>query len=272
MRFDPGKRSSAILYDYVLECYGDPVEKTVEALDRIKGGKVLIATGFPVKPNVLENDGPIGSIVLSEALKRRGFSPVIGIYRGWIEPLIRVAEAVNLKIDVTELQLLDNAKDRDRVSAVFFVELPCSNIKGVRHNMRGEDISAQTINVESLLSYPFTVGIGDGGNEVGMGKIEEIVRRSVKYGEVCQCDCKGGIAACGPTTILIPSGTSNWGCYALAAALGYVHSEENEMKMLKAAAENGFVDGVTKKPSLSVDELSIETEAEFLRALRKIFR
>lgn len=34
----------------------------------------------------------------------------------------------------------------------------------------------------------FNEGIGDGGNELGMGKVKEAVRRHIKNGDVIACD------------------------------------------------------------------------------------
>ena len=86
--------------------------------------------------------------------------------------------------------------------------------------MNGEDISFFTWPLDPLLRGTKTISIGDGGNEVGMDKIEELVRARVSYGNICRCPCASGIAARGSCDILIPFGTSNWACYTLAFLLG----------------------------------------------------
>jgi hypothetical protein len=57
-----------------------------------------------------------------------------------------------------------------------------------------------------------SLGIGDGGNEIGMGKIRwEIIRRNIP---------RGGLVACRvPVDHLIVCGVSNWGAYGLAAGV-----------------------------------------------------
>ena len=56
-----------------------------------------------------------------------------------------------------------------------------------------------------------TSSIGDGGNELGMGKVMENVVKFVKNGECIACNVS--------SDYLITAGVSNWGGYALAVAL-----------------------------------------------------
>jgi len=88
--------------------------------------------------------------------------------------------------------------------------------------MRSEDISAWTpsldwISVLCSRKKIFTVGIGDGGNEVGMGNfVTEI------------CNIRPDFRKCISvirTDVTIPVDVSNWGCYALSTALSYIWRE-----------------------------------------------
>ena len=56
-----------------------------------------------------------------------------------------------------------------------------------------------------------TIGIGDGGNEIGMGKVFERVAANVQYGSEIACTIA--------SDYLISAGVSNWGGYALAKAI-----------------------------------------------------
>lgn len=56
-----------------------------------------------------------------------------------------------------------------------------------------------------------TIGIGDGGNEIGMGKVHQMVVDGINNGQ--------HIATTVATDHLITSGVSNWGGSALVAAL-----------------------------------------------------
>jgi hypothetical protein len=118
-----------------------------------------------------------------------------------------------------------------------------------------------------------TLGVGDGGNEIGMGKIRwEIIRRNVAGGAQIACRV--------PVDHLIVCGISNWGAYALGAGirllLGHAPAEDlfdpnRERDLLRIMVEGGpLVDGVLAVPSITVDGLSFERYAEPLERLREL--
>jgi hypothetical protein len=146
--------------------------------------------------------------------------------------------------------------------------------------MRGRDITEFTGPAHLLFEHAgtlaplvTTIGIGDGGNEIGMGKIPwSTIRKNIP---------NGGLIACRvPTDHLIVAGVSNWGAYALAAGVAVLRGNplrdelfdvEREREILRAMVEKGpLVDGVTAKPTVSVDGLSFEEYARPLRELAKL--
>ncbi len=160
----------------------------------------------------------------------------------------------------------------------FLAEVPPEH-HGYCHTMRGVDISEfmrdASFALESELSEIVTIGIGDGGNEIGMGKIPwEVIRNNIP---------NGGLIACSwPTDYLIVAGISNWGAYALAAGVallrGYTppdewFDEDTERRILQDMVEKGpLVDGVKGQPSVSVDGLDFAAYIEHLRWIAKIVR
>jgi hypothetical protein len=116
-----------------------------------------------------------------------------------------------------------------------------------------------------------TIGIGDGGNEIGMGKIPwAILQRNIPG---------GGLVACRvPTEHLLVCGISNWGAYGLAAGVRWLRGAapdpdlgdvQRERELLRVMVEQGpLVDGVTGQPTLTVDGLSFDQYAEPLRRLQ----
>jgi hypothetical protein len=147
------------------------------------------------------------------------------------------------------------------------------------HTMRGVDITDQMspahLLFEAVQGRPgvTTVGIGDGGNEIGMGKVPwAVVRRNVP---------RGGLVACRvPADYLIVAGVSNWGAYGLAAGVYLVRETaappdlfdvERERRLLEAMVEQGpLVDGVTGRPTATVDGLPFERYAEPLRRIGEL--
>ncbi|XP_049561820.1 LOW QUALITY PROTEIN: D-glutamate cyclase, mitochondrial [Orcinus orca] len=73
-----------------------------------------------------------------------------------------------------------------------------------------------------------TTAVGDGGNELGMGKVKEAVKRHIRNGDVIACDVETDFA-------VIIAGVSNWGGYALACALYILNSCEVHRRYLRKA-------------------------------------
>jgi hypothetical protein len=150
------------------------------------------------------------------------------------------------------------------------------------HNMRGERIDAYTGAMHRVFEKRpdtptgmKTIGIGDGGNEIGMGCIpwEELARR-----------LEGEIGAKIPCRIAtdwnIISGTSNWGGYALAAAVLLLRGEtellrpfdrEQQQHALEYLVEHGpAVDGVTRRREATVDGLPFLTYIQPWEGIRRL--
>jgi len=238
---------------------------------------VILATGFTIiSAGRGETDGPPGAAILAEQLEKYGVRTVVITDRHLV-PLIRsvfeTLELTDINIRIfpqTREQAKVEAENILRVirpSTLIAVERCGWNKLHVYHNMLGEDISSVTAPLDILFKIVSqariaTIGIGDGGNEIGMGKIRSTVRRYVRYGKVCRCPCKAGIANITKTTNLIVSGVSNWGAYALAASfsilsrLPYSHNGKRELALLQATADAGAVDERSGIISSSVDGVS----------------
>jgi hypothetical protein len=122
-----------------------------------------------------------------------------------------------------------------------------------------------------------TIGIGDNGNEIGFGLIEETVREYKQYGDVCQCPCGKGVACAITTDFLIVAGTSNWGSYGLEACLAAVldkaeliHDTETEKKMLEECVRTGGVDASTGKQDITVDGTPATVQTAMIELMRGV--
>src|SRR5262249_44289666 len=147
------------------------------------------------------------------------------------------------------------------------------------HTMRGIDISEQMRPAAWLFEGParpaVTIGIGDGGNEIGMGKIAwGTVRRNVPGGARTACR--------GATDHITGTGVGNRGAYALAAGVALLRGYEppvewfdlaHERAILSFMVEHGpLVDGVTGQRAACVDGLPFERYAEVLGGIGEIVR
>ncbi|MDB5390410.1 MAG: hypothetical protein JWM11_6056 [Planctomycetaceae bacterium] len=139
------------------------------------------------------------------------------------------------------------------------------------HNMRGEIIDTHTAPLHRMFEYARmhrpeikTIGIGDGGNELGMGLIpwEELVRRLANESSA-RIPCR--IA----TDWNIIAGTSNWGGQALATAVLLLRGrtdilrdltfEQQEQALQLIVQQGPAVDGVTREQEATVDGLPFLT-------------
>jgi D-glutamate cyclase len=122
---------------------------------------------------------------------------------------------------------------------------------------------------------PKTIGIGDGGNEIGMGTVpwEELVRRLPRK-ESIAIPCR--IA----TDWNIIAGTSNWGAFALAAAvallagrtevLSHVDTAFHQHLLERMVIDGPAVDGIARRPSTTVDGLPFATYIQAWLEMRRI--
>ena len=246
--------------DVLREQLGDNcIEAAAEALLE-GGGPVLVLTGFDVG-GAAETDGPPGAYAVCRALEAAGVKPIVvtpEICRGFFD---------GTGIDVEYVAVSDGRPryegiiDTYRPTAVISIECLGHNRKGGYLNFRLQDISERTVKLDLLFELArargiVTVGIGDGGNEIGMGQMSEVI------------EDKLGILACSvPSDVLIVATTSNWGAYALAAAMGKPVSWKESHAFMQHIVECGAIDGLSKRREPTVDGFSVETDRQIIIAL-----
>jgi len=162
-----------------------------------------------------------------------------------------------------EQEALDALADL-RPEAIVSIERPGQAADGEYYNMRGECISARTAcfdNFVKLAECP-TIAIGDGGNEIGMGKIGEAIAKLNIVPSATGCD------------ELIVADVSNWGAYGLVSFLSLWRQRDFlreivPLDILRYISALGSVDGVTRVNRLTEDSLEVgEGEAVILELRR----
>ncbi|KAI3367993.1 hypothetical protein L3Q82_026816 [Scortum barcoo] len=102
---------------------------------------------------------------------------------------------------------------------------------GNYYNMRGINIKDLVDPIDNLfiaakdIQGITTTGIGDGGNELGMGKVKEKVKSQMPNGSLVACDV--------PADYAVTAGVSNWGGYAVACGLYLLHTCPSHQRYLK---------------------------------------
>ncbi|XP_070955823.1 D-glutamate cyclase, mitochondrial isoform X4 [Macaca nemestrina] len=203
---------------------------------------VLITTGFPTHFNhepPEETDGPPGAVALAaflQALEKE--VAIIVDQRAWNLHQKIVEDAVEQGVLKTPIPILTYqggsveaaqaflCKDGDpqtpRFDHLVAIERAGRAADGNYYNARKMNIKHLVDPIDDLFLAAKKIpgisstGVGDGGNELGMGKVKEAVRRHIWHGDVIACDVEADFA--------VIAGVSNWGGYALACALYILYS------------------------------------------------
>ena len=275
---------------------------------------VFIATGWPdrphITPEIAETDGPPGAAVLARAL-HIGLNcvPMVLIEEHLVDAMKIVLEATGLRVISPEeamqaihssapihaaavigfpadkqkaIQKAKELTDSYRPAALVVVEKGGMNEQETIHTSRGADTTEHMAKVDYLVKEftkrgLLTIGIGDGGNEIGMGSIADELKRVIPYGEKCLCGCGGGIVPSVPTDVLVAASISNWGAYGVAACLALLtknpnvfHNETIEERVLTRSADARLIDGITGYVMPSADGLDVSVHKAFVKLMKEV--
>lgn len=238
-------------------------------------GTVFITTGFYIlNCGVPETDGPPGAMAIYKALEKLGCNVYIvtdefsaPLMQGLIDDKNKVLIFPIIDFPTSERyarQLLDKHKP----SLLISVER-CGVTKYSRYlNMRGKDISNFNAKIDYLFEmHDKSIGIGDGGNEIGMGNLAEVIPTIQGLpGEPCITEVKS----------LIIASVSNWGGYGLVAAVSILAEKnlllsiDEDRAIIERTADLGAVDGMKEKQIAGVDGFSLDENSQILSQLHLI--
>ncbi|MAF53157.1 MAG: DUF4392 domain-containing protein [SAR202 cluster bacterium] len=235
-------------------------------------GTAIITTGFYIlDAAAAETDGPPGAVAIGNALHELGYS-VVYVTDRFAASLMaktggehaRVVEFPIMEDDVSSQFAAGLLAEIDP-SIVISIERCGFTDEGLYRNMRGKDISAYNAKIDHIFTEDRpSVGIGDGGNEIGMGNLaDEIPKIETLVKQPCVTR----------TTKLVLSSVSNWGGYGLVAALSQAKgrnllpSIEEEQALMKKTVDLGAVDGMSAKQEYKVDGFTLEENSQTLQAL-----
>ena len=233
------------------------------AVDTVVNAKrLMLCTGFNVDRNMPETDGPVGVAILAYACCRAGKQVVI-VADELNAHLLREAllildpgclqqitiESVSAKPDA--MQTLPAILARHEIDAMVHTEVPGRNKDGAYLNMRGIPISDFNAPLDTLVNLANdrlmdTVGVGDGGNEAGMGGLSGVPAA------LNGLDMQAVV----PAAHQVIAWNSNLGAIALgefilaAAGKGASCTPAAFESMVRKMFSEGAVDGVTRKAML----------------------
>jgi len=264
---------------------------------------LAVVTGFYIPsatPPAGETDGPLGALYLARALVPLGIAVAlvtddfctrsleVGLAECGISghvPIVTLPTPTRAQTmsDADYWRYFDEQKGIPALTHLLAIErvgpshtidhVPAEH-RGRCHTMRGRDITDFMSPAHRLFAPRAgltTIGIGDGGNEIGMGKIpRDVLARNIN---------NGGLVACATAADhLIVCGVSNWGAYALAAGVSLLRGKKLHASLFDPACEKrileimvdqgGLVDGVLSKSSATVDGLTWEHYSNVLPRIR----
>jgi D-glutamate cyclase len=264
LALDPGRRGIAAFFR------PGGARRAAEALRRSR--RVLITTGFVVEPKMPETDGPPGAAVLGRALRALGARVSYVTDPVAIPVLAAALRALGEPPDVRAYGDGPGAAEEmltsEQPTHLVAIERPARGRSGDYLNMRGHSVAEWNRPIDTMFltrGRATTIGIGDGGNEIGMGNVRT---RLVRQGALM-----ARIASTVRVEHLVVAGVSNWGAYGIVAHLGHMagrlllHTPAQEGELVRACVEAGAHDGVTRRREPTVDALPLEAHAAVVALL-----
>ena len=238
-------------------------------------GDVVIVTGFYIlMTGTPETDGPPGAIAIGSALQALGRKVT------YVTDSICFAALQDLAgpgAEVLEFPIT-NVADSKRTAKEMLAQLQPGLLISIARsgrtkdatylNMRDADSTDNTARLDYLFDEGIpSVGIGDGGNEIGMGNLADVIPgidRLPKNPAIATVDK------------LVVASVSNWGGYGLVAALSrlagrnLLPTAQHETQMIHRMVEIGIVDGTTGKAIPTVDAFTTDENAAVLEQLHAV--
>jgi hypothetical protein len=288
-----------------LICDGDLVKACQIFASLPPNSLVVVLSGFPCCVNEsppTETDGPPGAVALARTAIQLGHSCKL-VTDECNEIVFQAAMAdqpwANSN-DKMEMLVFSATKDEDdRLKAlaeecdlVIACERAGPGKGGNCYTMRGINMNECNLiaPLHKIVEYATISGtkflaVGDGGNELGMGKVLDQIKKHIPKGDLTGCT----VAA----DHLVAASVSNWGGYAVAAGTAVMRAakdnsdskeqmketvaawiekclptDQEEIDLLKRCVAKGCRDGVSGKVEATVDGMPLERSMQCLRDLR----
>lgn len=263
------------------------VLETARMLDRAPA-RVLIVSGAAVPKHMPlgENDGPIGSVVLAKSLSAIGHSVAILTDPACAGPFEGLIRYLDIPVEVIQIGLEDRPLQERMVEEndlFIAIERLGGNVNGNLYGVNGNPRGGMRANLDHLFRTARakgkrTMAIGDGGNEIGFGKIRDRLEREMpEYAYKDVTPCGGGIYSAMETDTLLVANSSNIGAYGVTAALALLrrdpslcHTPELDYALAHVGAGLGLVDGVNGELRPWCDGIPPEANAAVVQVMLNI--
>ena len=260
------KRGMNILKEYMPQEFCKEAAEEILKLDK---GNILLTTGFYVA-GFAETDGPLGTLYMAKALEELGFHSVIvtdSYSKDFYEE--EGVEVVYAGMDAGR-EYYRGLLEQYAPKALISIERCGINVEDDYANMRGVSIKADTAKIDLMFEEAKeqkipTFGVGDGGNEIGMGNLKNVITDKLALVPCRVCVDHRVIAT-----------VSNRGAYGMIAYLEMMTGKkllppiEEVEAFLGRVVAKGSIDGVNKVHECTVDGFSAEVEKEIVDGLHAV--
>ena len=238
-------------------------------------GKIFIITGFYIMlAEATETDGPPGAVAIGNALARLA-NEVTYITDELSSDVVRsIAGHEVIEFPITNhfesAKFANELVQEHSPNALVAIERAGLVGDGTYRNFRGVDFTPYNAKIDHLFDqHPYSVGIGDGGNEIGMGNLQNVIP-TIEHEFLPKNPCVT------TTTELIIASCSNWGGYGLIAALSLkkgvnlLPSVEEAKQMIRDIVAIGAVEGMSGENKEWVDNRDLEADSACLSDLHAL--
>jgi hypothetical protein len=271
--------------------------QAAESIAQHPAPHIGIVCGFFVRhaePPSPETDGLNGMAHLAAGFSEAGFPITVITDAPCAKAAWAVTSVLPSKVSL-EIVSVDDTAVRDLRTRLESASKPITHMiaiercslgsDGRAHREHGWDISDDTAALDFLFAdsgwtAPWkTIGIGDGGNEIGMGVLpKDIVENDIPNGPL--------IAARTPADYLLVSGVANWGAYGLLGSVATLRPEiapsllkhfngQFEEEVLRAAVDIGQAidDSRVDRPGklqMTIDRLPLEDHVAIIDGINTL--
>jgi hypothetical protein len=202
------------------------------------------------------------------------------------QPFRGLLRSVETEAEVLEIGLGDLALQERLASetdVLCAIERLGGNVHGIIYGATGISRAPFRANLDHLFNTARaqgkrTIGIGDGGNEIGFGNLHpQLTQALASYTFSHVTPCGGGVYSAVKTDVLLVANSSNMGAHAVTAGLALLrrdlslcHTAEQELALAHLGVDLGLVDGGNGELRPWCDGIPPAANAAVVEVLRTI--
>lgn len=210
------------------------LRKFTQSLTANPAAHIAILTGFYIpqgQPAAAETDGLSGAVIMAAGLKQAGYQALVATDLPCYPALKAAAEGAPVSVEVLKCGIDDQSVMElwQRllnwgVTHVVIIERAGASEDGCCYDMMGNPLAEFTAKFDLIVAEArkdkvVTLGVGDGGNEIGMGKIDKsLIAEDIENGLKIAC-----VTA---TDYAMVCGVSNWSGVAVLAAMAILNPQK----------------------------------------------